>query len=135
MTLHVCVLGTDGSGKTSLAASLPMVLAAETGLRAGSAGETFTVFGPDEDHLAPKFHPEGFPLSARLAEWFKRLAKRAVDHRTFYPALKLAHMVPGLCGAKAGGPLRRRRHGERGERHSLCDGPRRQLSEPGQRSR
>jgi hypothetical protein len=100
MTLHVCVLGIDGSGKTSLAASLPMVLAAETGLRAGSAGETFTVFGPDEDHLAPKFHPEGFPLSARLAEWFKRLAKRAVDHGTLYPALKLAHLVFQDCAAR-----------------------------------
>jgi energy-coupling factor transporter ATP-binding protein EcfA2 len=93
MSLHVCVLGIDGSGKTTLATSLPAILAAEVGICAGWAGETFTICGPDEDHLAPRFHPEGFPLSARLAECFKRLAKRAVDHRTLYPALKLAHLL------------------------------------------
>jgi len=93
MSLHVCVLGIDGSGKTTLATSLPTVLAAEMRVCAGWAGETFTICGTDEDYLAPRFHPEVFPLSARLAECFKRLAKRAVGHRTLYPALKLAHLL------------------------------------------
>lgn len=68
MTLHVCVLGIDGSGKSTATAALPAALAGET-------GETFHLRSPDEDHLAPKFHPEGLPLSARLAGWFKKAAR------------------------------------------------------------
>lgn len=93
MTLYVCVLGIDGSGKSTLAASLPIILAAEMNLVAGSAGEAFRISGPDEDHLAPKFHPEGFPISARLSRWSKRVAKRVVDRRSLYPFFKLAQMV------------------------------------------
>jgi len=93
MTLHVCLLGTDGSGKTTLAAPLSVVLAAEMRFCVGSAGEAFTVVGPDEDLLAPNFHPDGFPLSARVSEWFKGLAKKAANNRTIYPAFKLAHMA------------------------------------------
>jgi hypothetical protein len=93
VTLHVCVLGIDGSGKSTISAALPAVLAAEAGLVAGAAGETFRVCGPEEDHLAPKFHPDGLPLSARLSTRFKRTAKRLVDNRTLYPAFKIAQMV------------------------------------------
>jgi hypothetical protein len=93
MTLHVCVLGIDGSGKSTISAALPAVLAAEAGLVAGGVGETFRVCGPEEDHLAPKFHPDGLPLSARLSTRFKRSAKRLVDNRRLYPALKVAQMV------------------------------------------
>ncbi len=100
MTLHVCVLGIDGSGKTTLAISLPTILAAEMGIRAGWAGETFAICDPDEDHLAPGFHPEGFPLQARLSERFKRLAKKAVDCRKLYPALKLANLAFQDCAAR-----------------------------------
>lgn len=71
MTLHVCVLGIDGSGKSTATAALPAALAGET----GETGETFHLRSPDEDHLAPKFHPEGLPLSARLAGWFKKAAR------------------------------------------------------------
>src|SRR5215218_4560415 len=52
MTLHVCILGIDGSGKSTISAALPAILAAEAGLVAGAAGETFRVSDPDEDHLA-----------------------------------------------------------------------------------
>ena len=93
MTLHVCVLGIDGSGKSTISAALPTILAAEMGLVVGAAGETFRVCGPDEDHLAPKFHPDGLPVSARLTTRFKRTAKRLVDNRRLYPAFKIAQMV------------------------------------------
>jgi len=93
VTLHVCVLGIDGSGKSTISAALPAVLAAETGVVAGAAGETFRICGPEEDHLAPKFHPDGLPLSARLSTRFKRTAKRLVDNRKLYPAFKIAQMV------------------------------------------
>jgi signal recognition particle GTPase len=55
MTLHVCILGIDGSGKSTISAALPAILAAEMGLVAGAAGETFRVSDPDEDHLALKY--------------------------------------------------------------------------------
>lgn len=92
--LQVAVLGIDGSGKSSLAQALPVVLAAELGVVAGCAGEDFWVYGPDQDHLAPGFHPRGFPVAARLSRLAKDLAKRAArrGHR-LYPYLKLAHML------------------------------------------
>lgn len=93
MTLQVCLLGIDGSGKSTLSAALPAALAAELNVRAGSAGEPFLVSDPDEDHLAPGFHPMGLPLAARLSKWLKRTAKRVVDNRRLYPAAKLAQML------------------------------------------
>ena len=93
MTLRVCVLGIDGSGKSTITAALPSILAAERGLVAGAAGEAFYVVGPEEDHLAPKFHPNGLPVSARLSTYLKRAAKRLVDNRSLYPPFKIAQMV------------------------------------------
>ena len=93
MSLHITVLGTDGSGKSTITAVLPAVLAAEFGVVCGSAGERFLVCGPDEDHLAPNFHPDGLPVSVRFAKRLKRVAKRFVDNRQLYPAVKLAHMI------------------------------------------
>ena len=93
MTLHVCVLGVDGSGKSTVAAALPAILAAEMNLVAGAAGEAFRLVSPAEDHLTPEFHPEGLPITARLARRFKRAAKRAADNRKLYPILKLAHLL------------------------------------------
>jgi hypothetical protein len=101
LTLHVCILGIDGSGKSTISAALPTILAAEAGLVAGAAGETFRVSDPDEDHLAPKFHPDGLPVSARLTTRFKKLAKRLVDSRRLYPAFKIAQMVTQDIAAAA----------------------------------
>jgi cytidylate kinase len=101
VTLYVCILGIDGSGKSTISAALPAVLAAEMGLIAGAAGETFRVCSPDEDHLAPKFHPDGLPLSALLSTGFKRMAKRLVDNRKLYPASKIAQMVAQDVSAPA----------------------------------
>jgi len=93
MTLQVCVLGIDGSGKSTVTASLPAVLSAELGVRAGAAGEEFLMVDPSEDHLARRFHPDGLPLAARLSKRLKRLGKRVVDRRKLYPAVKLAQMM------------------------------------------
>jgi cytidylate kinase len=101
MTLHVCIVGIDGSGKSTISAALPAILAAEAGIVAGSAGETFRVSDPDEDHLAPKFHPDGLPASVRLTTRFKRTAKRLVDSRKLYPAFKISQMVTQDIAAAA----------------------------------
>ncbi len=93
MSLYVCVLGIDGGGKSTLVESLPIILAAELNILAGSTGESFRIVGPDEDRLAPKFHPDGLPISARLAKRFKRRAKQIVDVRALYPTFKLAQMI------------------------------------------
>ena len=101
MTLHVCVLGIDGSGKSTISIALPAILAAEASLVAGAAGETFRVSSPEEDHLAPKFHPDGLPISAHASMQFKRTAKRLVDNRRLYPAFKIAQMVTKDIAAAA----------------------------------
>lgn len=93
MTLHVCILGIDGSGKSTVTAALPRILAAESGLVAGSASEAFCVVAPGEDHLAPRFCPDGLPMAARLSVRLKRAAKRLVDRPTLYPVFKLSQML------------------------------------------
>ena len=93
MSLKVAVVGIDGSGKSTLARSLPMALAAEMNLVAGAAGDEFWVFGPDQDHLAPGFHPRGLPIAARLSRQCRRLAKRFTGDARLYPYLKLAHLM------------------------------------------
>ena len=93
MSLHVCVLGIDGSGKSTVVSALPAILAAEHGLVVGSASESFRIVAPDEDHLAKEFYPDGLPLAARLSLRFKRLAKRFADHPKLYTVFKLAQML------------------------------------------
>jgi hypothetical protein len=93
MTLHVCILGIDGSGKSTITAALPGILASEMNLLVGSAGDTYRICGPEEDHLDVKFHPEGLPLSVYLNGWFKRMARRFVDSRRLYPVFKLAQLI------------------------------------------
>ena len=93
MPLQICILGIDGSGKSTMAAALPMILAAELGLPAASAGEEFRVCAPDEDHLAPNFLPDGLPLTANLAGRLRRLAKWFVNSRKIYPVFKVAQMI------------------------------------------
>jgi thymidylate kinase/SAM-dependent methyltransferase len=93
MTLHVCVLGIDGSGKSTIATALPNILAAELNLRVGSASEVFRIVEADEDHLGPGFHPNGLPITGHLSKWFKRQAKRFVDNRHLYPFFKLSQML------------------------------------------
>jgi len=93
MSLHVCVLGIDGSGKSTVVAALPSILAAETGCVVGSAGDSFRIVAPDEDHLASRFCPDGLPLRARLALKLRRIAKSFVDHTKLYALFKMAQML------------------------------------------
>ncbi len=93
MTVHVCILGIDGSGKSTVTAALPSVLAAEIGSVVGSASEAFRVVSPDEDHLGPAFYPDGSPAAARLSMRLKRTAKRLVDNSALYPFFKLPQML------------------------------------------
>ena len=100
MSLHVCILGIDGSGKSTVVAALPGILAAETGCVVGSAGDSFRVVAPDEDHLASLFYPEGLPLRARLALKLKRAAKALVDHPRLYAVFKLTQILAHDSAAK-----------------------------------
>ena len=93
MSLHVCVLGIDGSGKSTVVAALPSILAAESGCVVGSAGDSFRIVAPDEDHLASRFCPDGLPLRARLSLKLKRIAKSLVDHPKLYALFKVAQML------------------------------------------
>jgi dephospho-CoA kinase len=101
MTLHVSVLGIDGSGKSTVVAALPAILAAETGVVVGSAGEAFSIVDAKEDHLASRFYPDGLPISARLSLRLKRLAKKFVDQPKLYTVFKLLQMLLQDSAAKA----------------------------------
>jgi SAM-dependent methyltransferase/dephospho-CoA kinase len=101
MSLHVCVLGIDGSGKSTVATALPVILSAEHGLVVGSASESFRIVAPDQDHLASRFCPDGLPIVARVSLNLRRLAKRFVDHHRLYAVFKLAHMLSQDSAAEA----------------------------------
>jgi len=98
--LHVSVIGIDGSGKSTFAASLPMLLAAEYQLQAGGAGETYVVNTPDEDHLTSGFTPDGLPFTARISTLLKRWAKKFTNHRRIYPFLKVPQMMAQDAAAR-----------------------------------
>jgi thymidylate kinase len=101
MRLHVCVLGIDGSGKSTVVSALPEILAAETGFTVGSAGDGFSIIAPDQDHLLSGFYPDGLPIAARLSLRLKRLAKRVVDRPKLYAIFKLSQMLLQDSGAQS----------------------------------
>ena len=101
MSLHVCVLGIDGSGKSTVATALPAILAAEHGLVVGSASDSFRIVAPDQDHLASGFYPDGLPIAARLSLRLKRIAKSLVDHPKLYAVFKLPQMLSQDSAAEA----------------------------------
>ena len=93
MTTHVCILGIDGSGKSTVSNTLPGVLSGSTGIRTASAGESFRVEDPDRTLLAPDFSPTGRPVTTRIAHWLKLAAKRYTDHRFLYPVFKILQLA------------------------------------------
>lgn len=100
MALHLCILGIDGSGKSTIMATLPALLAAELELTVASAGEHFQLAAPDEDHLAKDFEPGGLPFTARWARRLKRWAKRPVNNNhKLYPFLKVSQLLCQDAGA------------------------------------
>jgi hypothetical protein len=93
VTVHVVVLGIDGSGKTTVVNALPPLLAAELGVRAGAVADDYTVVTPDEHLLTTGFHPPGLPATARLSHLCRQAAKRTTNHRRVYPGFKLAQLL------------------------------------------
>ncbi|MBN1699129.1 MAG: hypothetical protein JW881_16540 [Spirochaetales bacterium] len=100
MSIHVCILGIDGSGKSTISASLPALLSAALGVPVASAGEKFRMTTPTEDHLGPGFQPERLPLEFHLSRFFKRKAKKNVENRRLYQVFKVAHMLFQDASAK-----------------------------------
>ena len=101
MSLQVCILGIDGSGKSTVAAAMPPILAAETGFVVGGAGDSFCMVAPDQDHLASQFYPDGLPVSAPLSLRLRRIAKKVVDQPKLYAVFKLSQMLSQDSAAAA----------------------------------
>lgn len=93
MALHVTVLGIDGSGKSTVTAALPPLVAGSLGVRAGTAGDGLCVADPEQDRVGACFAFDGLPLVARLARVLRRLAKALTTLRVLYPIIKVAHLV------------------------------------------
>lgn len=93
MTLHICILGIDGSGKSTIAAALPAFLAANGAVIAGSATGSFRVVAANEDLLAPDFRPAGLPIAGRLAICFRSFASRLADHALFGPLSRALQLL------------------------------------------
>ena len=101
MSCHVCVLGIDGSGKSTVVAALPAIMAAQNGVVVGAAGDSFRIVAPDQDHLASQFYPDGLPIAARLSLRLRRMAKKVVDRPKRYSVFKLAQMLAQDSAAQA----------------------------------
>ena len=92
MTLHACVVGIDGSGKSSVSAGAARAACAGRGVVTGVAGDAFAVFRPLGDGVVHEVRSD-MPASAAIASWAKAQAKRLVDRRALYPPFKLAQMA------------------------------------------
>lgn len=92
MSLHVCIIGIDGSGKSTVVDALPDALAGFGGLRVASAGGRFRVADPSRTMLAPRYHPAGLPVAARLANGFRKLARLSRRRLRVYPFAKILQL-------------------------------------------
>ncbi|MEW5852723.1 MAG: hypothetical protein AB2A00_28315 [Myxococcota bacterium] len=101
MTLHVSLLGIDGSGKSTVARTLPSLLSAESGLTVGLAGEQFRLTGPEQDHVTDGFEPPGLPVTARLNAVLRWLTHQWVNIPALYAAVKLVQMIVQDVAARA----------------------------------
>src|SRR5260370_20437222 len=81
VTLQVAIIGIDGSGKRTLAASLAVVIAAEHGLIASSAAaDRLRLRGPQGEIPGPGVHPPGHALAARLDRGLSYLSHLGGEH-------------------------------------------------------
>lgn len=93
MTIHIAILGIDGSGKSTVSSALPAYLAARLGIEVAWAGSDFGCLTPSQDLLDANLNPRKLPRSARLATRLRRLAKRLHSNRLMYPLAKLLQMA------------------------------------------
>lgn len=101
MTRHVVILGIDGSGKSQLVRTLPLLVAAELEMSCGMCGDGYAVLKPKEDVVQFGFHPAELPVCARLATRLKRSAKRLAHGRRRYPLVKLLQLIMQDRAARA----------------------------------
>src|SRR5438445_11539404 len=100
VALQVAAIGIDVSGKSTLAASLAVVIAAEQGLIAGSAvADEFWFRASQIDIAGPGFHPHGYAIAARLDRVFRKLSHVGVEHKRLYPSAKVSEMLLQACAA------------------------------------
>jgi len=93
MTLHVAIIGIDGSGKSTVTPALASLAAAELGVTAAAVGEDVWCKTPIEDLCMPGFAPDGQMLSVRLGRLFRWMSKSFTAHRRLYPPVKLLHLA------------------------------------------
>ncbi len=92
MCLCVCIVGIDGSGKSTISARLPLLVAGELHLRVGLTGEIFAVVEAQHNQAADP-HPSRLPWTAACARTLRWLAKRFVNNRRIYPLFKMAQLL------------------------------------------
>src|SRR5260370_13429941 len=94
VTLQVAIIGIDGSGKSTVAGRLAVVIAAEHGVVGGSAvADEFGFRAPQVDIAGPGFHPHGYAIAARLDRVFRKLSHLVVEHKALYPSAKVFQML------------------------------------------
>lgn len=93
MTLYIPIIGIDGSGKSSLAAHLPRIVAAELGIRAVSLTEDLWGHAPEEDLFRPGFVSTSEPLSFKISRHLSTAARRAHADKKRYPHLKILQLA------------------------------------------
>ena len=76
MSFHICLLGIDGCGKSTISQSLPAALAKELNVISAGAGDTFQLVNSKRDYLSSKFHSKDFSFAARLSGYFKGKSKK-----------------------------------------------------------
>src|SRR5262249_23174821 len=114
MPLQISFLGIDGSGKTTVASALPMILAAELGLTAASAGEGFRVCAPHHHHPAPRFAAGGPALAGGPSRPPPRPGQPVRHPPPHLPAVQAGpDGLSGRDGVTARPTLRRHVRGER----------------------
>jgi hypothetical protein len=92
MTMHISILGIDGSGKSTITDTLPSILAGELYTTVAGTGDVFKIISNDQDICGPDFYPRSLPWQVRVAGWAGKIAGRAVNNKKWYPVFKFLHM-------------------------------------------